>query len=53
MKFATEEQAARRKWQMVNVMHRWLHVESYEIFMEEVEGDEGEGFGEVEEGGAA
>lgn len=54
MKFATEEQAARRKGQMVNVMHRWLHVESYEIFMKEVEVDEDdEGLGEVEKGGAA
>lgn len=43
MRFATEEQAARGKWQTVNVMHRSLHIESYEIFTEEVDGDEGEG----------
>lgn len=41
MRFATEEQAARGKWQTVNVMHRSLHIESYEIFTEEVDGDEG------------
>lgn len=51
MRFATEEQAARGKWQTVNVMHRSLHIESYEIFTEEVDGDEGGR--KVEEGKSA
>ena len=46
MDFATEEQAARTKVQMVNLKHRWLHIESYEIFTEEMDGNEGEWWGE-------
>ena len=51
MKFATEEQAARGKGQMVHVMHTSQHITSYEIFVEEVDGDvvEGNVKGNVEE----
>lgn len=41
--FATEEQAARMIGQMVTLMHRWLHIESYEICTEKVDGEYGEG----------
>ncbi len=53
MRVATDEQAARGKWQTVYVMHRSRHIESYEIFTEENDGDVGEGKGEegkLEEG---
>ena len=45
VRFATEEQGARGKWQAVDVMHISRHVTSYEIFVEEVDGDEGGGGG--------
>lgn len=34
-------------WQLVNVLHRARHIESYEVFMEEVAvgGEGGEGWG--------
>lgn len=53
MRVATDKQAARGKWQTVYVMHRNQHIESYEIFTEEKDGDVGEGKGEegkLEEG---
>ena len=46
MRVATEKQAARGKWQTVYVMHINQHIESYEIFTEEKDGDVGEGKGE-------
>ena len=53
MRFATEEQDARAKCQMVNLMHISTHITSYEIFTKEVdfvEGKEDGGWGEVSTG---
>ena len=40
MWFATEEQTARGKCQIVHVMHRCEHIDSYEVFREEIDREE-------------